>query len=142
MDKGVLGAALLTDLSKAFNCLNRELLIAKLEAYGFSFSALRYIYNYLSNSKQRAKVNNSFSEYYNILFGVPQESILGPLMLFNIYINDICAFLEKCEIANFADDITLYCFNKTTESLLKDIEFDANVLIQWFQENNLKLKAD
>ena len=112
-----------------------------MEAYGFSYSALRYIYNYLSNRKQRAKVNNSFSEWCNILFGVPQGSILGPL-LFNIYINDICAFLEKCEIINFSDDKIPYCFNKTNESLLKDIEFDANVLIQWFQENHLKLNTD
>ena len=141
MDNGILGSALLTDLSKAFDCLNHELLIAKLEAYGFSNSALHYIYNYLSNRKQRVKVNNSFSEWCNILFGVPQGSILGPL-LFNIYINDIFMSLEKCEIANFADDSTPFCFNSSIESLVKDIELDANILVQWFQENYLKLNTD
>ena len=72
IDSGKIAGALLTDLSKAFDCINHELLIAKLEAYGFSNSSLRYIYSYLSGRKQRTKVNDSFSEWCNMLFGVPQ----------------------------------------------------------------------
>ena len=78
IDSDKLAGALLTDLSKAFDCLNHKLLIAKLEAYGFDKSSLDYIFSYLLNRKQITKVNNSFSERCNILFRVPQGSILDP----------------------------------------------------------------
>ena len=117
IDNGQLAGALLTDLSKAFDCLNHELLIAKLEAYGFDRASLQYVYSYLSGRKQRTKVNNSFSEWCNILFGVPQGSILGPL-LFNIYINDIFFFVSKSDIANYADDTTPYSTKANLDSLI------------------------
>ena len=79
IDNGKLAGPLLTDLSKAFDCLNHELLIAKLEAYGFDQLSLSYIYSYLSDRKQRTKVNNSYCSWSNIKSGVPQGSILGPL---------------------------------------------------------------
>ena len=78
--------ALPTDLSKAFDCLDHELLIAKLNAHGFSLTALKLVHNYLSNRKQRAKVNSTYSSLLEIIFRVPQRSILGPL-LFNIFFN-------------------------------------------------------
>ena len=83
-DNSKMFGALLADLSKAFDCLDHELLIVKLNAYGFSLTALKLVYNYLSNRKQRSKINSAYSSLLEILFGVPQGSILGPL-LFNIF---------------------------------------------------------
>ena len=105
VDSGGAFGALLTDLSKAFDCLSHELLIAQLEAYGFDEKALTLIYKYLSHRKQRVKINDSYSSWSEILFGVPQGSILGPL-LFNIFICDMFYFMADFEIANSADDST------------------------------------
>ena len=79
LDKGKVTGAFLTDLSKAFGCINHELLIAKLEAYGFGHESLNFILSYLSHRKQRTKVNGCFSQFNDIISGVPQGSILGPL---------------------------------------------------------------
>ena len=86
VDNSKMFGALLTDLSKAFDCLDHELLIAKLNAYGFSLTALKLVHNYLSNRKQRTKINSLYNSLLKIIFGVPQGSILGPL-LFIIFFN-------------------------------------------------------
>ena len=79
---------LLTDLSKAFDCLSHELSVAKLDADGFDKTASELVNSYLSNTKQRVKINDKYSSWSEILIVVPQNSILGPL-LFNIFICDI-----------------------------------------------------
>ena len=93
VDYGGVFGALLTDLSKAFDCIPHDLFIAKLEAYGFQIDALKLIYDYLLNRKQRVKINETFSSWKDIEFGVPQGSILGPL-LFNIHLCDLLYFLK------------------------------------------------
>ena len=110
-DKGKSVGAIFMDLSKALDALNHDFLIAKLEAYGFSENSLNYIQSYLRNSLQRTNVNNNFILWKDIFAGVPQGSILGPLM-FNIYSNDIFLFPDDLFLSNFADDTTLHSFGE------------------------------
>ena len=106
LNKGKIGAILM-DLSKAFDYLSHKLLIAKLEAYGIGTQSLRFLYSYLTNRKHRVRINSSFSEWLELLLGVLQGSVLGPI-LFNIFINDLLFTVNGSSICNFADDNTLY----------------------------------
>ena len=133
--------ALLTDLSKAFDCLPHELLVAKLHAYGLDTSSLRVVYNYLKNRKQRLRINTSYSSLSDLLYGVPQGSILGPL-LFNIYLTDLFFLIEESDIANYADDCSLYTSGDKSKDVIKALENDSKLLFNWFEINGMKANPD
>ena len=135
-EKGYAGA-LLSDLSKAFDCLDHELMLAKLHAYGFDYNALKLVYCYLTNRYQRVKVNSNYSSWKEIINGVPQGSILGPL-LFNIYLSDLFLFIKETNVANYADDNTLYVCEKDMDLVINKLEHDCEDLITWVSNNTLK----
>ena len=139
-DSGVVMAVLM-DLSKAYDCIPHDLLIAKLHAYGLNTNALCLLQSYLTNRKQKVKVNESFSEWVNIIIGIPQGSVLGPL-LFNIFINDLFLAVGDQDLCNFADDNTLYKCRRSLHEAQCEIENHSTMIISWFEINGMKMNPD
>ena len=140
LDKGEYVGVIFMDLSKAFDTINHDLLLAKLKAYGFSHNALVFMLSYLKNRSQRVNINNNFSKWEEIIAGIPQGSILGPL-LFNIFINDIFYFEDKSYLSNYADENVLYAFGSNMTEVKDKLSQDQK-LSEWFTENFMILSLD
>ena len=108
--------AIYMDLSKVFDSVNHELLVTKLKCYGVDQNAVEFFRSYFSYRYQCCKIKNTLGDWRKIIAGVPQGSILGPL-LFNIFLNDIFFFLKDANLGNYADDSTLYAYNKNLETV-------------------------
>ena len=117
------------DLSRAFDCILHDLLIAKLNAYGFNRKSLVFFYSYLKRRKQCVNLNNIQSSFKTILSGVSQGLILGPL-LFNIFINDLIGFIKKSSLNTFGDDNTIRAFEKDIILLKETLQKEAEVASQ------------
>ena len=137
LDNSGLVGTILMDLSKAYDWLPHNLIIAKFEAYGFSISSLSLLLDYLTSRRERVKLGSSYSVWNEIKRGVPQWSILGPL-LFNVFINDIFMFIEKSENCNFADDNTIYECGEDLSNILGNLKHDIKILLKWFRINSLQ----
>ena len=141
LDGNQIVGAVLMDLSKAFDCLPHELLIAKLSAYGIDKNTLKFFYSYLKERKQCVSINGNSSAFLEIQAGVPQGSILGPV-LFNIFINDFIDIFKNTEPHNFADDNTLSTSADSLDILIKKLETDSDVAIKWFGKNHMIANPD
>ena len=133
LDKRFFEGAGLMDLSKVFDCIPHDLLIATLNAYGFDRKSLVFFSSYLKRRKQCINLNDIQSTFKTLLSGVPQGSIFGPL-LFNIFINDLIGFI-KSSLNNFADDNTITSFEKDITLLKETLQNEVETGIQWFQDN-------
>ena len=140
VDSGRAFGAFMTDLFKAFDCLHHELLIAKLNAYGFDIILVKLIQQYLPNRKQRVKVGNACSSWKKTFYGIPQGPTLGPFIF--IFLCDLFYFLEGVAVASYADDTTPYTANKTNDLVIKEIKHFSEVLFKWFDFNYMKINSE
>ena len=107
----------------------------------FSLSASKLIHNYLSHRKQRTKINSSYSSWEEILFGVPQCSILGPLF-FNIFVSDLFSVLNDVEFASYADFNTPYVVKNNIRSVIKSLKKTRVELFEWFSDKQMKANPE
>lgn len=129
------------DLSKAFDCMPHGLLLAKMYQYGIDLPTCELIKSYLCNRQQRVKLGSKKSPWVSSIKGVPQGSILGPL-LFNIFINDLLLLDMESIVYNYADDNTIVCIDKDISVVKTKIQLDAKKAIVWFKENHMKANPE
>ena len=122
---------LLTVLSKSFDCLSHEFLLAKLPAYGFNILALRLVYSYLKNKKRRTEINSAYRSWEEITFGVLPGSTLRPL-LFNIFLYDLFYIMSDTGFASYADNNTPYVSDDTIDEVIKRLQTASVKLFKWF----------
>ena len=129
------------DLLKAFDTINHELLVAKSNAYCLSEPSLKLIYNYLKHRLQHIKINSSFSDWSELIEGVPQGFVLGTL-LFNIYLNDLFHIVNDGDIYNYANDTTPNVCDSSLKVVIEKLEKSSQLAMKWFSHNYMKLNAE
>ena len=138
LDEGEFAVTLFLDLSKAFDTVNNLILLTKLSYYGVKNNENQWFKSYLHSRKQRVFVNGVFSDTQTVNSGVPQGSILGPL-LFLIYINDLVGATDYFSVRLFADDASLTASGKDLDVLIQQINLELPKIHNWLCANKLTL---
>ena len=141
LENGDFVLGLFLDFSKAFDTVNHSILYKKLEFYGVRGLALKWFQSYLSEREQYVEYNNVYSDKDRIICGVPQGSILGPL-LFLLYINDLCNVSKKLFSLLFADDSNMFLSGKDPDDLIRTMNEEMVKVIDWLQINRLSLNLN
>lgn len=141
LDKSECVLAVFLDFQRAFETIEPELLIKKLELYGIEGAALEWFRSYLTDRRQVVKVGEQISEALNVNFGVPQGSTLGPL-LFNMYINDLGDTLLWCLMRLFADDTLIYIILRDIEEAQRKLNEDLQRIYRKICQNKLRLNLN
>ena len=153
VDQDKLSAAVLLDLSAGFDVIDHNTLLKKLEKYGFDSVTLSWFEDYMAERYQCVQIESSFSSFLKVLWGVPQGSILGPL-LFILFINELPFILKKrtpntpletseeSSIVVFADDNTPTSSHEQLETLLEIMQENCNVVTSWFSKNKMVCSGD
>ena len=142
LDSKKVTGSIAIDLSKAkaFDSICHNLLLAKLRAYGVGEEAIDFLHSYFSGRKQRVKVNGVFSDWLPVYCGVPQGSLLGPL-LFNVFINDLNFSVQLSSLRLYADDTSAYASNTYISALELSLNKDVENLSSWFASNYLSVHS-
>ena len=140
LDDGNVGCGVFVDLQKAFDTIDHQILLAKLNHYGICGVSNDWFISYLSNRNQYVSINGYESCLAAINCGVPQGSILAPL-LFSLYINDLNQAIKFCKVHHFADDTNLLCLSNSIKKLNKLVNADLKHLLNWLNANKISLNV-
>ena len=140
LDRDELVGSIMLDFSKAFDSINHEILVDKMSAYGIKSGELKWFRHYLSHRKQRVKIKDVYSSWTSVHRGVPQGSILGPV-LFLLYVNDLPNAVHQLTVKQFVDDTTVYASSPTPDELQVTLSSDLDCVAQWARCNQLELNT-
>ena len=128
------------DFKKAFDLVDHQILLSKLEIYGIKDEALQWFKTFLTQQRQQVYVNNSKSDIGQVLYGVPQGSIFGPL-LFLLFINDLPLYVHNVNTDLYTDDTTLYDIQNSVEDIEDNLQIALDSLNTWCKCNGMLLNS-